>query len=375
MSKQVFPGLVQVPPSDRLIFRRRLLRLAFFVIAVIWGVSAISAWFSPSNKSKDCQTAIDPGASPDVLEKCGQPGQSVTVAPSPTPQSESPVTEVLPKATLAESDNPKPMPASPKPMPATETKLAATQHNTTQVAKAVPSAPSSPVRNPVVPTAAPPKKQEPPVLQATRTPPPSQNPNIRLAKEASTKATLVESNDPEPMPVSLKPMPAPEAGQAVPQPTTAQTPKPSPPVSAAPAAPAHNPLVPTAAPPQKQEPPVTQTTQTRPSSSNPDIRAAEQGDVFAQYRLGRFYAESGGSDTSESIRWYRKAFEGLRHEAEAGNGKAMHILGVMYAFGRGVTKDKEQARRWLTQATEHNVAAARQVLVTLEKHRSVDPNH
>lgn len=44
----------------------------------------------------------------------------------------------------------------------------------------------------------------------------------------------------------------------------------------------------------------------------------------------------------------------------------MHVLGVMYAFGRGVTKDKDQARRWLTQATEHEIPAARHVLVSLE---------
>jgi TPR repeat protein len=46
----------------------------------------------------------------------------------------------------------------------------------------------------------------------------------------------------------------------------------------------------------------------------------------------------------------------------------MHVLGVMYAFGRGVTKDKEQARRWLTQAAEHEVPAARQVLTSLANH-------
>ena len=43
----------------------------------------------------------------------------------------------------------------------------------------------------------------------------------------------------------------------------------------------------------------------------------------------------------------------------------MHVLGVMYALGRGVTKDKDQARRWLTQATEHEVPAARHMLVSL----------
>ena len=65
------------------------------------------------------------------------------------------------------------------------------------------------------------------------------------------------------------------------------------------------------------------------------------------------------------MHWYRTAFDRLRRLAEDGNGEAMHVLGVMYAFGRGVTKDKDQARRWLTQATEHKVPAARHMLMSL----------
>jgi TPR repeat protein len=96
---------------------------------------------------------------------------------------------------------------------------------------------------------------------------------------------------------------------------------------------------------------------------------AEQGDAFAQYRLGRFYAKQGGPQGPESERWYEHALNGLQRLAEAGNGEAMHVLGVMYAFGRGVKKDTEQARRWLTQAATHEVIAARQVLASLEKHQ------
>jgi TPR repeat protein len=59
--------------------------------------------------------------------------------------------------------------------------------------------------------------------------------------------------------------------------------------------------------------------------------------------------------------------------AEAGNGQAMYVLGVMNAFGRGVAKDKEQARRWLTQAVKYEVAAARPVLASLEKYRDAEP--
>jgi hypothetical protein len=108
------------------------------------------------------------------------------------------------------------------------------------------------------------------------------------------------------------------------------------------------------------------------SSPSPDARLAEQGDAFAQYRLGRFYAQHGGPHTPESVSWYMKASDGLQRLAEAGNGEAMYVLGVMYAFGRGVAKDEEQARLWLTQAADQQVPAANLVLARLDGHRSTD---
>ena len=109
------------------------------------------------------------------------------------------------------------------------------------------------------------------------------------------------------------------------------------------------------------------------SSPSPDARLAEQGDAFAQYRLGRFYAQLGRPHTKESVSWYLKASDGLQRLAEAGNGEAMYVLGVMYAFGRGVAKDEEQARLWLTQAVDQQVPAAHLVLARLDGHRSADP--
>ena len=104
------------------------------------------------------------------------------------------------------------------------------------------------------------------------------------------------------------------------------------------------------------------------SNPNPDTRLAEQGDAFAQYRLGRFYAQLGGPHAPESVDWYVKASDGLQHLAEAGNGEAMYVLGVMYAFGRGVERDREQARLWLTQAVDQQIPAAHLVLARLDKH-------
>ena len=109
------------------------------------------------------------------------------------------------------------------------------------------------------------------------------------------------------------------------------------------------------------------------SSPNPDARLAQQGDAFAQYRLGRFYAQHGGPHAPESVSWYVKASGGLRRLAEAGDGEAMYVLGVMYAFGRGVAKNEEQARLWLTKAVDQQIPAAHLVLARLDGHRSADP--
>jgi TPR repeat protein len=108
------------------------------------------------------------------------------------------------------------------------------------------------------------------------------------------------------------------------------------------------------------------------SHPNPDARLAQQGDAFAQYRLGRFYAQHAGPQAPESVTWYVKASDGLRRLAEDGDGEAMYVLGVMYAFGRGVAKDREQARLWLEQAVDQQVPEAHMVLARLDGHRSAD---
>jgi TPR repeat protein len=98
----------------------------------------------------------------------------------------------------------------------------------------------------------------------------------------------------------------------------------------------------------------------------PDAQLAEQGDAFAQYRLGKYYAKHRGRETPESISWYRKASTGLRRLAEAGNGQAMYVLGIMYAYGRGVARNTDEARHWLSLAVRQNVTEAQMVLASLE---------
>jgi uncharacterized protein len=335
MSKQGYPGLVQVPPSDRWIFRRRLLRWGFALIAVTWGASAITAWLSPSDHNRDCQTGLGPEASPDLQKKCGQPGESVAEAQSVPPQSKSLVAAVSPKTSPAE-------PHRSKPMPTSDTDRPATQPGTdqTSIAKR-----PSPMNNAVVPTA-----ERPSVPHPTKS----------LVAEVSPKTSPAE-------PHRSKPMPTPDTDRPATQPGTDQT------SIAKPSRPMNNAVVPTTAPIQETASPASQEAKAPPSSPNPDTRLAEQGDAFAQYRLGRFYAQQGGPQAPESMRWYRKASDGLRRLAEAGNGQAMYVLGVMYAFGRGVKKDTEQARQWLTQADERKVTAARRVLASLGKPPTAAP--
>lgn len=107
------------------------------------------------------------------------------------------------------------------------------------------------------------------------------------------------------------------------------------------------------------------------SVPTPDAHLAEQGDAFAQYRLGKYYAKQRGREAPESISWYKKASTGLRRLAEAGNGQAMYVLGVMYAYGRGVARNTEEARHWLSQAVRQNVTAAQPVLTGLEAKQTV----
>ena len=266
MATKGYPGLVLVPPSDRWVIRRRLLHLAFLIIAVAWGTSASKVWFPSSDNNGDCQTGISQGASANFPKECGQPGQSVTETQSRL--GEFSVAEASQGKSLAESHSPVPTP---------DTNQLPTQHYADQESMTNPYGPAGRSSDRVM------------------SPPPG---NELQASSATKKAA---------------------------------------------------------------------------SSPSPDARLAEQGDAFAQYRLGRYYAQFGGPKAPESVSWYVKASDGLQRLAEAGNGQAMYVLGVMYAYGRGVAKDEEQARLWLTQAVDQQVPAAHLVLTRLDGHRSSDP--
>jgi hypothetical protein len=70
-------------------------------------------------------------------------------------------------------------------------------------------------------------------------------------------------------------------------------------------------------------------------------KAAEQGNVDAQFGLGAMYTNGQGvaKDERTAVLWYTKA-------AEQGDAGAQYTLGVMYANGQGVAKDKKTAALW-----------------------------
>ena len=74
-------------------------------------------------------------------------------------------------------------------------------------------------------------------------------------------------------------------------------------------------------------------------------KVAEQGDVYAQFKLGVMFANGYDvpEDDAEAVRWYLKA-------AEQGHAFAQASLGLMYAMGQGVPEDYIQAYAWFSLA-------------------------
>ena len=83
-------------------------------------------------------------------------------------------------------------------------------------------------------------------------------------------------------------------------------------------------------------------------------KAAEQGDVDAQGRLGVMYLHGRGvaQDDKQAAAWFRKA-------AEQGDAKAQRLLGMMYDIGVGVVQDNKLAYVWSSvSAANGDVEAA-----------------
>jgi hypothetical protein len=98
---------------------------------------------------------------------------------------------------------------------------------------------------------------------------------------------------------------------------------------------------------------------------------AEQGDVQAQFNLGRMYKEGRGveQDYKEAVKWYSKA-------AEQGDAQAQNSLGLRYEKGQGVEQDYEEAVRWYREAAgQGNVQAQTNLGLMYSKGRGAKQDH
>lgn len=86
-------------------------------------------------------------------------------------------------------------------------------------------------------------------------------------------------------------------------------------------------------------------------------KAAVQGNAIAQYHLGLMYRFGKGVTRNEklAVHWYNKA-------ALQGNSDGQVFLGLMYANGYGVTEDSAQAVSWYTKSAEQGNVLAQYLL-------------
>jgi TPR repeat protein len=78
-------------------------------------------------------------------------------------------------------------------------------------------------------------------------------------------------------------------------------------------------------------------------------KAAEQGDIQAQFSLGFMYHKGQGvaQNYTKAVEWYSKA-------AEQGDAFAQFTLGFMYLSGLGVAQDNVLAYKWFNLAALQN---------------------
>lgn len=82
-------------------------------------------------------------------------------------------------------------------------------------------------------------------------------------------------------------------------------------------------------------------------------KAALQGDDFCQYEIGRLYETGKGipKDETKAVEWYQKAAANRRmFRGDHGLNMAQVALGHMYEQGRGVPKDETRAFEWYEKA-------------------------
>lgn len=91
-------------------------------------------------------------------------------------------------------------------------------------------------------------------------------------------------------------------------------------------------------------------------------KAAEMGDVSAQYSLGLI---SNKDDKSESAKWFRMA-------AEQGQRRSQLFLGIKYRDGEGVPKDLVSAYMWISMARDVVEYIPKKELSEIEKKKFLE---
>jgi TPR repeat protein len=92
-------------------------------------------------------------------------------------------------------------------------------------------------------------------------------------------------------------------------------------------------------------------------------KSADQGNADAENNLGYVYYNGVGGirkNITEGIKWWRKA-------AMQGDSDAQFSLGAAYYNGDGVSQNYVMAHTWFKLASQHNNAAAAQLLDQVEK--------
>ncbi|RZM19448.1 MAG: sel1 repeat family protein [Pedobacter sp.] len=81
--------------------------------------------------------------------------------------------------------------------------------------------------------------------------------------------------------------------------------------------------------------------------------AADRGDAYAQYKLGRMY-----SKIFSVVQDYAKAIKYFRLAADQGHAESQYKCGVMYEEGCGVAKNGAEAAKYFQRAANQGVDSA-----------------
>lgn len=92
------------------------------------------------------------------------------------------------------------------------------------------------------------------------------------------------------------------------------------------------------------------------------LKAAEQGNGRALFALGRIYANGIDEITPD----FSQAFKYYLMSAEKGLSVAQYRTGVCYLYGKGIAKDTEEAKNWLTLAANQNHKMAKIMLDAMD---------